>query len=159
MTDRALNQGERCLASEAATEHAGSLVASRLAAGVIYLRGDLGMGKTTFCRGLLRQTGYRGPVKSPTFTLVESYPGPGLEIHHFDLFRLACGDELEFIGLRDYLCEPSLCLFEWPERAQGMLPLADLEIKLTALDAGRRLSWRAFTAIGVGLSAELANAA
>jgi tRNA threonylcarbamoyladenosine biosynthesis protein TsaE len=98
--------------------------------GVVFLHGDLGAGKTTLARGILRGMGYLGTVRSPTYTLVEHYPTQPLASAHFDLYRLGHPEELEFIGARDELMEGNLCLIEWPERAMGCLGVPDVDIYL-----------------------------
>lgn len=104
---------------------------------VIFLQGDLGAGKTTLVRGLLRAAGHVGAVRSPTYTLVEEYEVAGRTIFHFDLYRLADPDELEWIGIVDYLAQEAVCIFEWPEMGKGILPGPDLSIGLTAQGEGR----------------------
>ena len=116
--------------------------------GVIYLRGDLGTGKTTLVRGLLRGFGYHGKVKSPTYTLVEPYPIDSLTIYHLDLYRLGSPEELEWIGLRDLLDESALLLVEWPEQGGGLLPPADLDISLAYQGQGRDLHFKTLSAVG-----------
>jgi len=104
---------------------------------VIYLHGELGSGKTTLVRGVMRGLGFAGAVKSPTFTLIEPYTLAGLVVYHVDLYRLDDAQELEAIGIRDYLNGDSVLLIEWPERGQGELPDADARISITYRDAGR----------------------
>jgi tRNA threonylcarbamoyladenosine biosynthesis protein TsaE len=136
--------------NEGETEALGARLASWLpTVRLIYIRGALGMGKTTLVRGLLRGLGYDGPVKSPTFTLVESYQMPIGALYHFDLYRLNQPEELEFIGLRDYLSGSSVCIVEWPERASGVLPDPDLDIMMqTDNKQGRTVVLQAFSPAG-----------
>ena len=126
------------LPDAAATEALGARLAQSITPGIVYLQGDLGAGKTTLTRGLLRGLGHAGRVRSPTYTLVEPYRFAGTTVYHLDLYRLADPEELEWLGLRDMLAESALLLVEWPERGAGVLPAADLVIRLEYSGNGRR---------------------
>ena len=106
---------------------------------VVYLNGELGAGKTTLVRGFLHKFGYKGHVRSPTFTLLEPYQLDGHLIYHFDLYRLISAQEFAHIGGRDYFTEQSICLIEWPERGRGFLPAADL---ICSFDFAAKGKWR-----------------
>ncbi|MBT8124133.1 MAG: tRNA (adenosine(37)-N6)-threonylcarbamoyltransferase complex ATPase subunit type 1 TsaE [Gammaproteobacteria bacterium] len=111
---------------------------------IIYLQGDLGSGKTTFARGFINKLGYSGKVKSPTFTLVESYDLEQARLYHFDLYRLKDPLELEYIGIRDLTWESDvMCLIEWPERGGSELPEADLVIRLEYQGDSRAVDYQA----------------
>jgi tRNA threonylcarbamoyladenosine biosynthesis protein TsaE len=120
------------LDDEAATLALGARVATGVEPGLVtYLHGELGSGKTTLTRGLLRALGYEGKVKSPTYTLVEPYALSRLDFYHFDLYRLRDSEEWALTGFRDYFNDTAVVVVEWPEKAADQLPLADLEIDLT----------------------------
>jgi len=128
------------LSDSAATDAFGARLASRLRdGGVVFLSGDLGAGKTTLVRSLLRTLGHDGAVRSPTYAIVEPYRIGELEVFHLDLYRIADPDELEYLGLREWLRPGVLVLVEWPERGQGALPKPDLHLHLDYAGEGRRL--------------------
>ena len=131
------------------------LTASERAAALVYLQGDLGAGKTTLCRGVLQACGHRGAVKSPTYTLVEPYQLAMATVYHFDLYRLGDPEELEYMGIRDYFEPGNICLIEWPDRGQGMLQGADLELTISVTLKGRRLDLVADTDRGVAVVAKV----
>lgn len=118
------------------------------ATGRLYLEGELGAGKTTLCRGILRAHGHLGAVKSPTYTLVEMYELGDQRVHHLDLYRLADAEELEFIGGRELLDGNAICIVEWPSRGQGFLPDPDLKVILSVMETGRQARLSAVTATG-----------
>ena len=115
---------------------------------LIGLKGDLGAGKTTLVRGVLRGMGYEGATKSPTFSLLEPYELGDRSIYHIDLYRLQHPEELEYMGIRDYFDGPGLLLVEWPEKGAGILPPADVELILTKTNGGRTLTWFVHTPSG-----------
>lgn len=121
--------------------------------GVIHLTGDLGAGKTTFARGLLVALGVGDRIKSPTYSLIESYRAGTLDIHHLDLYRIADAGELEWLGLGDLWGAQALMLIEWPERGGSALPRADLSLELHHVGEKRALSAIGLSAAGEALVA------
>lgn len=144
------------LADETETVAFGVLLAKATkGTGVVFLHGDLGMGKTTLCRGVLNGLGHNGRVKSPTYTLVEPYELADYTVYHFDLYRLAEPEELEFMGIRDYLDQQALSIIEWPEKGVGILPEADLELNFEMAGMGRLVRWHGNTEYGKTVAEKL----
>lgn len=132
------------LPDETATANFAARLASALKPGlVIHLHGDLGAGKTTLVRGMLRALGCGGRVKSPTYTLVEGYEAGGLHLRHFDLYRFRDAEEWESSGFRDEFDGRNICLVEWPQQAAGLLPSADITLDFEILPHGRALTLHA----------------
>ena len=137
------------LPDEQATLDLGMRLADGLVAGMlIALHGPLGAGKTTLARGLLRGLGFEGRVKSPTYALVEVYKLSRLDLYHFDFYRFANPEELTDSGLQDAFNETNVCVVEWPERAGGMLPPADVDVQLTIANGARSALLTAQTEYG-----------
>lgn len=137
------------LAEESDSEALATQLAKILKAPLILsFSGEIGAGKTTMIRAMLRALGVKSAIKSPTFSLVESYLCKGLQIHHFDLYRIHEETELEYIGFRDYFLNDSICCIEWPERAGYLLDKVDLHFALTMKGSGRLLVISAWSTAG-----------
>jgi len=137
------------LSDEAATLALGARLAAAVSPGMtVWLVGDLGAGKTTLTRGLLRGLGFGGRVKSPTYTLVEIYPFSSFNLYHFDLYRFVDPEEWEDAGFREYFNPQSICLVEWPEKGGALLPPPDLEIRLEIIGESRLARLRGRTEEG-----------
>jgi tRNA threonylcarbamoyladenosine biosynthesis protein TsaE len=146
MTNQCFN---RVITSEQDTQLLAQQLACQITAPMqIHLVGDLGAGKTTLTRYLIRALGYEGKVKSPTYTLVEPYQWSTYQLFHFDLYRLSDPEELEFMGIRDYISPDTICLFEWPSKGLGYIPQPDLEIEISMKGAERFVEIRCLTEKG-----------
>lgn len=132
-------------AQEAVGMQLGAVLAGR---GVVFLQGDLGAGKTTLSRGVLRAYGHLGAVKSPTYTLVEPYELGAITAYHFDLYRVQDPEELDLLGIRDYCRADTLALIEWPDRGDGFLPAPDWVIAISNTEQGRTITVSAHTDYG-----------
>ena len=129
---------ERRVADEAGMVELGAALAARLQPPVVvYLEGPLGAGKTTLARALVRALGHEGAVRSPTYTLLESYPLARAEVHHLDLYRLADPEEVEFLGVRELAGPSAIWLVEWAERGGDRLPPPDYVIEIAFDGTGR----------------------
>ena len=149
----------REVAGEVAQEALGGAIARHLRPGmVLHLRGEIGAGKTTLTRGLLRGLGVTAPVKSPTYTLVEPYQSEAGPIYHFDLYRLGDPEELHFFGAEEYFSPETICILEWAERAGDLLPQPDLILQTDYRDStSRTVRLRGPTAAGQRVVAALAG--
>ncbi len=146
------------LEDESATLRAGEWLGGGIEPGrhlCISLQGELGAGKTTLSKGVLRGLGHRGNVKSPTYTLVEPYELEAATVYHFDLYRLADPEELEYMGIRDYFTNNSLSLVEWYERGAGVLPPPDVVLTLSVDGNGRRLRGKSLSEAGKNVLARM----
>ena len=146
------------LKNETETTEIGSKLASCLKGGeVIYLKGELGTGKTTLVRGVLNRLGHAGNVKSPTYTIVEPYLIDSHVIYHFDLYRLDDPEELESLGIRDYCDGQSICFFEWPEKGGNLLPNADINLELTYFESTREVEFTSKSDVGKTILKQLSK--
>jgi tRNA threonylcarbamoyladenosine biosynthesis protein TsaE len=138
------------LKDESETLRLAESMASHLFPGMnLYLKGELGSGKTTFVRGVFRGLGYQDKVKSPTYTLVEPYSLENFTIYHFDLYRFKDETEWDDAGFREYFNNTSICLVEWPEKVGHILPKPDISIELSHTPYGRHLHLISYTSIGI----------
>lgn len=144
------------LPDEAATQRLGAALAQAVQPGlVIFLEGDLGAGKTTLARALIRALGYGGPVKSPTYALVELYVISSLYLYHFDFYRFESAEEFLDAGFDEYFNAASVCLVEWPDKAAGCVPSPDLRISLQHAGEGRRIEFVACSERGASCVRQL----
>lgn len=147
------------LADEAATLYLGAALANACPSKqfALHLEGELGAGKTTLCRGFLKELGHKGNVKSPTYTLVEHYNLANRTIFHFDLYRLSSPEELDYIGLDEYMSNNALCLIEWPQQGGNYLPSPDIMVAMQYDDKGRHVEISAHSEIGKRVCGKLNN--
>ncbi len=124
---------------------------------IVHLDGELGVGKTTLVRGFLHAFGHTGIVKSPTYTLVEPYQLNGHKIYHFDFYRLGDPEELEYLGIRDYLEDNAICLIEWPEQGGQFTPAADIQVSISYHSKTRILKLQAYNSVGRKIIANLVS--
>jgi tRNA threonylcarbamoyladenosine biosynthesis protein TsaE len=149
MTSTIIKGARSFLADAAATLSAGERMAAGLRGGMVFaLSGELGAGKTTLVRGMLRGLGWRGPVKSPSYALVEHYLVSSLYFYHFDFYRFGDPDEWRFTGFAEYFRPDSICVIEWPERIGPWLPETDLAVRLDYADHGRYLTLNSHSLAG-----------
>lgn len=127
------------------------------AGAVIFLEGNLGAGKTTFTRGFLHALGHVGKVKSPTYTLVEPYELTHRTVYHFDLYRLTSPQALLHMGVQDYFNAESICILEWPDKGQPLLPIPDLRCQIDFLETGRSVKLTSHTMLGQGILQHLSS--
>lgn len=153
MTIQSIDLPTEAVSVSLATHFAKFLVAPA----VLTFAGDIGVGKTTFIRAMLRALGVNTAIKSPTFSLVESYDCERLAVHHFDLYRIHDEAELDYIGFRDYFSEHSVCCIEWPERAGDSIVSIDLCFSFAIKGSGRLVSIEAFSTTGENMLSCLAG--
>ncbi|MDI1351170.1 MAG: tRNA (adenosine(37)-N6)-threonylcarbamoyltransferase complex ATPase subunit type 1 TsaE [bacterium] len=137
------------LPNEGASEFfAGQLASCLISPLVMTFKGEIGAGKTTIIRAMLKKIGVQSAIKSPTFSLVESYECNNMSIHHFDLYRIHHEEELEYLGFRDYFSHHSICCIEWAEHAQNSLPTIDLSFNIEMRGVGRHMHINALSDTG-----------
>lgn len=148
MRDMVLNTRIELPTERESKEMAARMAECIVSPAVITFSGEIGAGKTTMIRSMLQALGVQTVIKSPTFSLVESYQGEAVQIHHFDLYRIEDETELDFIGFRDYFRGNAICCIEWPERAPRYLSQPDLGIHLSIKGAGREVELTAYSSVG-----------
>lgn len=157
-----MNELNNVITLDLPNEQASELFATRLASCltpplILSFYGDLGAGKTTIIRAMLKHLGVRSAIKSPTFSLVESYLCQNMPVHHFDLYRIVHEEELDYLGFRDYFTNESICCIEWAEKAGKALPKVDIRFKLKMKGAGREMQITPFSDTGKRILARLAG--